>query len=158
MFKNKANPVGTPHRIEQIDSKISFYCSLWDAQKQVKSMWVPKVSLSTVTNFLLMALDDLVITISTVVIPGPDKKATVLEAIDRLYEYTVREAMPIWLRPIAAPIKNYIVYVLVSNTIDWMVSKYKNGSWKSAQNTLDRVLMLADQRMVLCKSTCRRHK
>ena len=99
----------------------------------------------------MVALDDLVVTVATVVIAGPDKKATVLDAIDRLYDYTVREAMPIWVRPIASPVKQYIVYVLVSNAIDWMVAKYQNGSWNNTETKLDRTLA------VLPRSTsCRR--
>lgn len=155
MFKENANPVGEPHRIEEIENKVQFYCRLWDSRKESKSIWLPKVSLSVVTNFLLMALDDFVIAVSTVVISGPDKKATVLAAVSRLYDYVVVEALPIWLMPFAGAIKQYIVYVLVSSAIDWMVSKYRNGSWNSAQSAMDRVLMLADQRMVLCKSSCR---
>lgn len=155
MFKENANPVGVPHRVEEIDRKVQFYCRLWDSQRNFRSLWVPKVSLSRVTNFLMVALDDMVVTIASVVLSGPDKKATVLAAIERLYDYTVREAMPFWMRPIAAPVKQYIVYVLVSSAIDWMVAKYKSGSWKSTETTLDRVLMLADKNMVLCKSACR---
>lgn len=149
-FKDNANPVGIPHKLDEIEEKIRFYCSLWDAQKNSRHMRVPKINLSVVTNFLLAALDDFVITISAVVISGPDKKATVLNAIDKIYEYVVREALPIWLRPFAGVIKQYIVYVLISNAIDWMVSKYKSGSWKTAHTALERVLFMADQRMFLC--------
>lgn len=155
-FKDNANPVGMPHRLNDIEEKIYFYCQLWDSQKNAKSMRVPKINLSVVTNFLLAALDDFVITISTVVIPGPDKKATVLAAMERIYEYVVKEALPIWLRPFAGIIKQYIIYVLISNAIDWMVSKYKNGSWKSAQTALERVLFMADQRIFLCGRKARR--
>ena len=155
MFKENANPVGEPHRIEEIENKVQFYCRLWDARHETRSMWIPKVSMSAVTNFLLMALDDFVLVLSTVVISGPDKKATVLDAVSRLYDYTVAEALPIWLVPFAGVIKQYIIYILVSNAIDWIVAKYRNGSWKPAQSAMDRVLMLADQRMVLCKSSCR---
>lgn len=155
MFKDNANPVGQAHRIEEIERKVQFYCRLWDSQRNVRSLWVPKVSLSRVTNFLMVALDDLVVAIAVAALSGPDKKATVLAAIDRLYDYTVKEAMPFWMRPIAAPIKQYIVYILVSSAIDWMVAKYQSGSWKPTETTLDRVLMLADKNMVLCKSACR---
>lgn len=158
-FKENANPVGTPQRIEEIENKIVFYCRLWDEQKNKKSFWSTKINMSKVTNFLLFVLDDLVVTASAVSVAGPDKKATVLGAIDRLYDYTVREAMPIWMRPFAGPIKNYIVYVLISNAIDWIVAKYQSGDWKKAQTgALDRVLMLADQRLVLCRSACRGQK
>lgn len=158
MFNRDSNPVGEVHTIEEIQKKIQFYCELWDSQKNAKSFWKFKSSLSAVTNFLLMALDDLVITVSTYLISGPDKKATVLSAIETLYDYTVREALPIWMRPFAAPVKHYIIYVLISSTIDWMVAKYRNGSWKSAQSALDRVLILADHRMVMCKSSHTRRR
>jgi len=151
MFKDHANPVGAAQRVDEIESRLNFYKSLWDSQKNKRSFWSPKISLSRVTNFLMVALDDLVVTVASVVIAGPDKKATVLDAINRLYDYTVREAMPIWMRPIASPVKQYIVYVLVSNAIDWMVAKYQNGSWNNTETKLDRTLA------VLPRSTsCRR--
>lgn len=155
MFKESANPVGTAQRVEEIEKRIEFYRNLWDSQRNRRSLWVPKVSLSTVTNFLMVALDDLVVTIASFVLPGPDKKATVLDAIDRLYDYTIREAMPFWMRPIAGPVKSYVIHVLISSAIDWMVAKYQNGNWSPKDSTLDRVLMLYDKRMVLCKSACR---
>lgn len=153
MFNKDSNPVGVAHKIEEIEKKVQFYCNLWDFQRNSKSFWKPSINLSAVTKFLLLALDDLVVTISDHLMSGADKKATVLAAIETLYDYTVREVLPIWLRPLASPIKNYVIYVLISNAIDWMVAKYRNGSWKSAQGALDRVLMLADQRMILCKSS-----
>jgi hypothetical protein len=35
--------------------------------------------------------------------------------------------MPLWLAPFAWTIKQYVIYVLVSNAIDWLVSKYQKG-------------------------------
>lgn len=128
-FKEKPNPVGTVCKIDEIEFKLLEYTKIWDSLKTKTTFWKPKIDLSKVTNFLLFALDDFITIVSQVVIPGPDKKATVLDAIDRLYDYTVREAMPIWMRPFAAPIKNYIVYVLVSSAIDWIVAKYQAGGW-----------------------------
>ena len=130
MFKEKDNPVGAVQRINEIENKILKYQKIWDQDKEKKGFIFKKPNLNIVTNFLLMVLDDFVVTVSTVIISGPDKKATVLNAVDRLYDYTVKEAMPIWMRPFAAPIKHYIVYVLVSSAIDWMVLKYQSGSWK----------------------------
>lgn len=155
MFKENANPAGEAHRIEDIERKVQFYCRLWNSQGDVKSLWMPKVSLSKVTNFLMVVLDDLVVTIAVAALSGPDKKATVLDAVGRIYDYTVKEAMPFWMRPIAAPVKEYIVNVLVSHAIDFIVAKYQNGGWSPKETTLDRVLMLSDKKMVLCKSACR---
>lgn len=146
MFKENANPVGEAHRVDEIESRVQFYCRLWDSQRNARSLWMPKVSLSKVTNFLMVALDDIVVAAATAVISGPDKKATVLAAIDRLYDYTVKEAMPFWMRPIASPIKQYIVYVLVSHAIDFMVAKYHDGGWTPNTTSLGRVLMILDRK------------
>jgi hypothetical protein len=61
---------------------------------------------------------------------GPDKKATVLAAIDHLYDFVGREAVPVLLRPFASKIKNYIIYTLVAASIDWIVNKYRHGEWR----------------------------
>jgi hypothetical protein len=130
MFNETANPIGVVRKVDEIEKKIEKYQKLWDLEKKKRAFTLKAPNLHKITNFLLMVLDDFVVTISTVLICGPDKKATVLDALDRLYEYTVKEAMPIWMRPFAAPIKHYIVYVLVSSAIDWMVEKYQSGSWR----------------------------
>ena len=132
MFKENSNPVGVVHSLDSVEIKIAQYSRMWDEARGRRSFWRPTVNLSKVTNFLLFALDGLVTTVGAEVIAGPDKKATVLDAVSRLYDYTMREAMPIWMRPFAAPIKDYIVYVLVSSAIDWIVAKYQSGSWRAA--------------------------
>jgi hypothetical protein len=151
MFKEHANPVGEPHRIEEVEKRLQFYKDLWDSQKS-RSFWRPRVSLSGLTNFLMAALDDMVIAVGAYILSGPDKKATVLDAIDRLYDYTVREALPFWVRPFAAPVKNYIVYVLASNAIDWMVAKYQSGSWGVKETALNRFLVLTHGRDSNCRA------
>jgi hypothetical protein len=130
-FKDSADPVGQIHLVESVESMLVELKRFWDEQRSSRSFWKGGVSLSKVTNFLMYALDGLVNAVNEAVITGPDKKATVLDALDRLYEYTVREALPFWLRPVASPIKSYVIHVLVSNAIDWMVLKYKQGSWSS---------------------------
>lgn len=135
-IRSEPNPIGTIQKIKQFEEKIAYLKQKWDEEVKLKSKkWInyflcSKVNLTAATNFLLFALDDLVFTIDNLLEYGPDKKATVLNGLDRLYEYVLREGLPIWLRPIAAPIKNYIIYTLASNAIDWMVEKYKNGSWR----------------------------
>lgn len=131
MFKDKANPIGFVHKIDQIEEKLAHYARMWDEINHSKNFWKSsKINLSRITNFLLFALDDFITIVGTVAIPGPDKKATVLDAIDKLYEYTVKEAMPFWMKPFAGILKNYIVYVVISNAIDWIVLKYQSG-WKT---------------------------
>lgn len=128
-FKDHADPVGEAHRIDSVELMLEELKRAWDEQNAKRSFWGGGVSLNKVTSFLLYSLDGVVNAVNEAVIPGPDKKATVLAAIERLYDYTVREALPIWMRPLAGPIKSYIIHVLISSAIDWMVAKYKSGSW-----------------------------
>lgn len=124
--KENADPVGNPHFVESVEVLLDSYKRLWDESKLVKSAWF-RFDATRVTNFLMKALDDFIVAVDSSSILGEDKKATVLDATDRLYEYIVREAMPLWLVPFAGVVKQYIIYVLVSNAIDWIVSKYREG-------------------------------
>lgn len=144
-FKDKANPVGVVHRVAEIEEKLVKYATMWDEQRKT-SFWGSKADRARLTHFMLTALDDFIITVAVLSIPGPDKKATVLDAMDRLYEYTVREALPIWIKPLAEPVKHYIIYTLISYSIDWVVEKYSNGKWKEKPiqtGALERILKKA---------------
>ena len=76
--------------------------------------WFRKTNLVRVTNFLLFALDEFINVVDDIVDLGEDKKATVLDAISSLYDYTIREALPIWLKPFAGSVKRYIIFTLIS--------------------------------------------
>lgn len=126
--KETANPVGSPQVVESVETLLETYKKAWDETKTRRSAWI-KFDGSKVTNFIMKAMDDFIVAVDSSSILGEDKKATVLNATDRLYDYVVREAMPIWMAPFAGVVKQYIIYVLVSNAIDWIVSKYREG-WK----------------------------
>jgi hypothetical protein len=55
----------------------------------------------------------------------------VLNALEKLYDYVIREAMPFWLRPISGTVKNLILSVIISSAIDFVVDKYRNGNWRN---------------------------
>ncbi len=135
-IKNKPNEIGEVKNIEPIEAKIQALSAAWDEQSKEmpKASWWKKVisgaNISAVTTFLMGAVDELIQTVEEFVDYGPDKKATVLNGIDRLYEYVIKEALPIWLKPFASQVKQYVIYVLISNAIDWMVGKYRDGNWK----------------------------
>jgi len=128
-LKDYSDPIGKVHEIASVETILNDLKIVWKESKSKKSFWMPKINFSRITNFLLFSLDLFVNAVNESVIPGPDKKATVLNAIDKLYDYTVKETMPIYLMPFASSIKSYIVYVLVSNFIDWIVSKYRSKNW-----------------------------
>lgn len=154
MFKDYTDPVGNIISVPEIEEKLQKYIQIWkDSNSNTKSFWKPKISFSRITNFLLFALDDFISVLTKIPIPGPDKKATVLNAISKLYDFTVQEALPIYLKPFASIIKNYIVYVLISNSIDWIVAKYQNGNWKPIQTSaLERILKKANACGLICKN------
>lgn len=130
-FKDSADAVGEARRIDKVESAVAMLKAVWASQSQKRSIRISASGLSKVTKFLLFSLDMLVKVADEVILTGPDKKATVLDAVERLYDFTIREALPIWLIPVAGPIKAYIIRVLVSNAIDWVVAKYRDGSWRS---------------------------
>lgn len=127
-IKERPDPVGKPQVVESVETLLDLYMHLWDDSKNKKHFW-KRFDSSRVTNFLMRAVDDFVIAVDQSNILGADKKATVLSAAERLYDYMVRETLPLWLMPFAGVLKQYVVHVLISNAIDWMVAKYKDG-WK----------------------------
>lgn len=137
-IQSEPNPIGIAQTIPQIEEKIKLLIQEWNENiSSVTTGWreswgvKSKASISLIANFLLSSLDELIVTISVLSLSGPDKKATVLSGLDRLYDYVLQEGLPIWLRPFASVIKQYVIYCLASAAIDYIVLKYKNGSWRN---------------------------
>lgn len=135
-IKSMANPTGAVQSFEEIDAKLDSLVEVWDSQVVENPVswwqfWKSKINFTQVTNFLMNSVDDLIKLVESLLGDGSgaDKKATVLDAIDRLYDYVTAGALPIWLSPFAAAIKQYVVYTLISNAIDYFVAKYNDGSW-----------------------------
>ena len=131
----EGNPVGDVHWVDAIDDKVHELYEKWLTEYPEMPWykkwftWI-KPSIYRVTMFLIDSLDELIHTVDDIIENGPDKKATVLAAIDHLYDIVGREAVPFLLRPFATKIKNFIVYTLVAVAIDWIVDKYRNGEWR----------------------------
>jgi len=126
--------IGTAHKLPEITEYIHTLTLEWDKIRGQTSSWKfwkkTRNSMYKATKFLIQSVDGLVLLVDDLIDFGPDKKATVLEALNVLYEHVVREAIPFWMRPFAAKIKNYVIFTAASSTIDWIVTKYKDGSWK----------------------------
>lgn len=146
-MKDTANPIGEIHEIEAVDLYVDHLIQEWEDNKEDVPWWKfwYNISLDKVTTFLMEALDDLIAYVDGMVETGADKKATVLAAIERIYDFVIKEALPIWLMPFAGSIKAYIIYTLISNAIDWMVEKYRNGSWKMKEDNKVEALWSATQ-------------
>jgi len=128
------NQIGESKKIDKIEEKVEELKGNWDLIATIEKSgwfdWKPRVNLYKLTNFLLIAVDELINVIDEFVLEGKDKKATVLSSIEKLYDYATKEALPIWLIPFSNHVKTYIIYTLISTSIDWIVTKYRNGEWR----------------------------
>jgi hypothetical protein len=94
-------------------------------------VWKKTNGLGKVVKFILNAVDSLILTVDKETIAGAEKKAAVLTACAAVYDFVALNAFPIWMKPFEIPIKMFLIYTVISTMIDWMVEKYKNGSWNS---------------------------
>tara|TARA_Y100000034_G_scaffold134066_1_gene201503 strand:+ start:9594 stop:10142 length:549 start_codon:yes stop_codon:yes gene_type:complete len=133
MFKMTTNPVGEVKFIDQIEEYLNGLLEQWRIENPPTSWWrlwsKAKIGFVKITAFLLNAIDELIQLSEDLVDLGPDKKATVMDAISRLYDWIVKEALPIWLKPWSPAIKNFIINVVISYAIDWIVGKYNTGEF-----------------------------
>jgi hypothetical protein len=131
----EANPIGEVKLDENIELYIQSLNAEWDEQREAipwYKFW-KRITFTPVVDFLLKTLDDLIAYVDDVLENGADKKATVLRAVEMVYEYIVKEAMPIWLRPFAGKVKEIVILQVISPAIDWMVDKYRNGDWRKKE-------------------------
>ena len=130
-MRDVANPVGEVQIDEAIENYIQFLMAEWEESKEDTPWWKfwQRLSMVRVTDFLLNSLDDLIAYVDQILDLGPDKKATVMEAISKVYDFVVREGLPIWLSPFATKIKALIMEEVISPAIDWIVAKYRSGNW-----------------------------
>lgn len=134
----QTNPIGEVKADSAVENYIAIVCAQWDETNPKRKWWQfwKRTSFVRVTNFLLKALDDLIAYVDEVIeTSGADKKATVIWAVEKIYDYVVREAMPVWLKPFSPQIKDIIINGIVSPAIDWMVDKYRNGAWRKPPAT-----------------------
>ena len=135
---NAVNAIGSIIVDPNIDKYVMSMVAEWQATKTTSPWWKvwKRVSFVSVTNFLLTSLADLIVYLDGTDASGVDKKATVLKAIEVLYDAIIVDAMPIYLKPFAALIRNIIINQVLSPTLDWLVDKYHNGSWGSNTSLL----------------------
>lgn len=88
-----------------------------------------KLFLNNATYFLLNCLDESINLVEDVFIEGKDKKSAVLLIMAYLYEQIIYKNLPIYLKPFAVIIRIFFVQILSSILIDFIVNKYRDGSW-----------------------------
>jgi hypothetical protein len=135
--EDRIDPIGQPINDENINDLVKSMVAEWEEQVEKPAwwqFWKKGATFYKAIKFLIQALDKLIEEVEKRIQLGPDKKATVLAAIAVLYDYVVKEAFPIWLKPFAGRIKNFIIFTVIATCIDWIVAKYRNGIWKKGEN------------------------
>ena len=103
----------------------------WDRENPTPKSWFEKnkVYIVKTTTFLLFATDQLINIVEQFMAQGPDKKIAVLAITAQLFDYIASKAFPIWLTPFIPIIKQIVISIIISNLIEFIVAKYRQGSW-----------------------------
>jgi len=135
------NPVGNPQQVNALELKVNELLNVWKSENPVKKgffnvLFNVKVSFNKVTAFLINSLDEFVQLVDTELGDGADKKATVMVYVEKLYDEIVTLSLPFFLKPFSLPIKRFVIMVIVSGAIDFVVAKYRDGSWRNRWDDL----------------------
>lgn len=130
------DPVGVS-KIDVIKDKIDEIIQIW--KSSAKRVWAGAV------YFMVQSVDLLINFIESLPepLPGEDKKATVLAAMDKLFDAIITPLMPFLLRPLTSRFKRFFVYTVISIVIDWIVSKYNNSHWVAENADVKKVFNIA---------------
>lgn len=107
----------------------------WDEENPGAGSWwhVSRTYIVKCTVFLISITDSLVQSVENLIPSGPEKKAAVLLVVANVFDYISVAAFPIWLRPFAPVIKEIIISIVISNLVDFIVRKYRDGIWKTEE-------------------------
>lgn len=139
-----ADPVGNTVQLTALDAKVDELIVKWSEVHPIPEGWFGrfrgkvKTSYTKITRFLIDCLDELIVIVEDLIDLGPDKKATVLCAINKIYDAIVAKSLPIWLVPFSPMIKRFVINIAISAAIDFIVLKYTLGTWKP--NTTNTVV------------------
>lgn len=116
----------------QLNSYLESAKSKWDSAHPDRRFF-SKSYLIDCTIFLLQVVDDLIPLVQERIKEGKEKKVVVMSISSDIFTHIVESSFPLWLRPFAPIIKEVIVNIIISNLIEFIVKKYKEGVWKSEE-------------------------
>jgi hypothetical protein len=125
----KVHPVGQV-KPQLLEEDVKDAIRLWKINAP-KSTWWNRASGAWISavGFIIRATDYFIRKIDELIPEGEDKKATVLDALGKVYDVIVPTLMPIWVRPFNKKIKDFIINVVASLLVDFIVSKYHESEW-----------------------------
>ena len=120
----------------KLDAYLENLKAKWDETAPPKKSWfaIHQTQITECTKFLICALDDLILFVQDNIPKGSDKKTVVLLVISNIFDYVATNSFPTWLIPLTPVVKQIIVGVIVSQLIEFIVSKYRDGSWSVPVN------------------------
>lgn len=125
-------PIGESHS-EVIADSISEAIEVWNSNTPESTWWSrTKGVWFSAVNYITDCIDYLIQKVEDAIPTGADKKATVLEGIEELYNAIVYPILPFYLKPFSGLIRKFIINVIASSTIDFIVSKYNDSSWATS--------------------------
>jgi hypothetical protein len=95
----------------------------------IMEKWSGK-TLDDAMKFLFGSIDSLVSYVDTLIPTGEDKKQLVLNMAGDIYDLIIVSRLPFFLRVFSGQVKYVLINVLISYAIDFIVAKYRAGSWK----------------------------
>jgi hypothetical protein len=126
----------TTDQVQDVLHKVSLYLedakNQWDNQNPEKKTWfsTSKNNLIKAATFLINITDDTIQFVEDFIPKGQDKKAAVILVITKLFDYIASKSLPTYLAPFVPTIKEILISIIISNLIEFIVSKYKSGYWK----------------------------
>lgn len=124
--------------IKQLDGYLAALKQNWDGQARglpTRSWWsINRLRLAGGVQFIIDSLDKLVLFVEDLIPTGSDKKSAVVSILDKLFDYVIAPALPIWLKPFIPVIRGIIIDIVISNMIEFVVGKYNKGIWKKDVN------------------------
>ena len=140
------NPIAkNPPQVESINNIVKSLQAKWVEDNPPPKWWQfwKKVDLRKVVKFILAALDEMIIAVEKEIASGPEKKAIVIAACVVVYEFVVANALPTALKPFSTQIENFIIHIVIASAIDWIVEKYRNGSWTIPSSSTSSISSLS---------------
>jgi len=112
--------------------------NIWSEKiKDLPSTWF-KISLNYLIlscNFLLSITDILVNHFKSFDLPGIEKKAKVILITSDVFDFVASTVVPLAYKPFTPVIKTVFINCILSVIIDFIVNKYKKGSWSNNEET-----------------------
>lgn len=130
------NPVGVPQKVHALEVKVDELLNIWKSENPIRDGFFgflskAKVGFNKICIFLINSLDEFIQIVDDKLGDGADKKATVMIYVEKLYDEIVVASLPAFLKPFNKTIKRFVILVVISGTIDFIVSKYRDGSWRN---------------------------